>query len=633
MRFSLLFLIGSFFLFSLPAVSANNLTDALDYWDFEDIISPYNSSYPNGVDNNDGFATDSVIFTESKTLVITDSVIGDYAVQSYYPYGVEQTINGNGWGDACADNTQGNVSYHCSLSLWFRISGSDNITHPVIGTRGSSSINFGSGTFLIDQNDYPVLLYTQSNATGGWVRFNTSIAKDTWYHAVIAIREADTSYDSDAIDLYLNGTNITKYNASGEAMFVTGSGTYQTLIGESLISGGVYGSGGILIENYTLGLPSADIKPIDTTNEFRLIEVDEVGVWGYYFNQSEVDSLYNNGTGFNPFNPADVSVDASIPEQYIARNAVTTIDFTNYFSSATGYSGQSTCLVDGVFSVETVSTTNASSCDAFTLAMYDSDTLTILCKSTVVQDQSITITGTNADSSASTSFLFNCGSSQAQGTLDTVSVIKPDNAALYHPESVSYDINDYFVGETTTDLFYVFAADYTSGTWDIYGAGDTGSTNCVSITNNGFRATFTSTADDCENIIRFGLYREDGYAYTQTFRVDVYNTTTPLYAAGDINTSTFTGRFLSLFPADASQQEKFSWVFVSLLAIILIVGWIAYESGHTTMPIVVGVMASIFAIVFFTSIGYIPLWMVFVPALLLLFVVIGKFRSGVLGGF
>lgn len=218
-----------------------------------------------------------------------------------------------------------------TISMWVNRTASTTADHTLISYHDADSPYAG---WRVNLNSAGALnVEMVSSFPNFWVNRRSSTSPfpsaNVWYHLVVTY---NGNSDSSGFSVYVNGASFSMPN-----------------VDKNTLSSSISYSGSV----FNVGLRDSSISP------FNIGRMDEIGVWNRVLNSSEIAELYNNGTGFNPFNvppppvpPSDFVFTAKdVFANGSVQNFSVSLDNIYNFSTTNGSITLNTTIYNGTFDV------------------------------------------------------------------------------------------------------------------------------------------------------------------------------------------------------------------------------------------------------------------------------------------
>lgn len=562
------FLAPLFLLLILPLALA--ISDAEHHYGFE--------NFPGTTATDDG-SGNIILDMSTGDLATTSAKVGNWAVEGD---GDDEELNASGYDTS-------NPGYLKSFSLWTKPAYTGTSTTYDLFSYGTNSVIVQQGAHarVIDDGRLEIVLGKQ---TGGCVATNANIWETddepltigSWNHVVIAITQNDPSPQ---ITVYVNNQeqNITK--------------TQGTLV------------------NYQFGGLTKLLNA--TTDCFTgtrsSVAIDEFTVYNYTINAANVTTLYNSGYGFNPYS-------TDLPEQIASINTIDLDTYeteernmSDYFLNDQYFQLNFTYDSTSYFANETQSVNTGD----FAIQFIDADTIRFYSYGNFVIQTPMTLEACNVNGCIEATIYF-----QVQGFGIPSQIASVADWDI--PEGVKQyrTFSDYFSTYTRRFLQYISPDDnvtlinVSSTTSDenrLFTAEIIGDRIYITGNNSGQVQARMIVDDEVTGV--------NGNYFTITIQQ-------VSESAGYINRAT------GFFPDadDLSTGSKILYVLITMFVLIGAGILLSKESTNpsTIVPAVTGA-GIVLTIVFYTAIGYIPIWVVVLIGLLIVILSVGYFKQRTVG--
>lgn len=636
--------------FSFSFVSATvDFTSPYYFFDFEDMPVTYEPTYcgasyqgclypyiSNGSRDGDPLqSSDFRVALNSTDPQTTFNKVGDWAFQSI---DMEQGVGHQAYPNFYALMNAASSPSPVTWTFWVYVGSDDGISTPLFHD-GARAGSVDRGVMFV-VNDVGDIIIDGDCRDTRYLVLDTNLSKDTWYHLVIggtggtSLTHADIANDG---GVFLNGNpvGVTMVNMTETFSGVSVAPFCQLFLGA--------------IDPYSTNLSLCydtwenATKP-DPTTDFVYMLLDDLGAYQVQFNQSDAQTLYNGGVGLNPFDPEPPIVTEQPPDIVLDTSDYEYVDFRDYFGGGVDY-------YVWIYNTETDAwdyTTEAwvynvsyNGDTVIVLSYLDTDTLNVYSYDREVSSL-LRYMACNGVGCTNTSTLFvRVGGSYTSFPLPDAYVgYSPDDLTLDVGENETIIYGDYFelVDDTPEYVLYIYNI-AGSSLWTRLEAGDTGSLSCLNYTATAFSINLVATSPDCE--YRAKILYQDEYdptdlsdaIFTDVFTIKTVGAGTQDTIADVLgaDTSGIFGNMLRMFPNTDNNATKLFIVVCALLIVIGSAGAIAYN-GSGTLAGFVGGLGSVVVVIFFSVIGYIPIWMIALIILGGVLIGAGFFRQSIMGG-
>lgn len=484
-----------------------------------------------------------------------------------------------------------------TLSLWFYIPDSAiSTSYSLYHIKDDLRLCAGHAASIANPDNTSLYVFLRTGTSGSAsctdattriVRAHTPLPTQEWVHLVV--------YAGGGV--YINNVQATTstYVGSGGAAYLTDSNDIR--IGEIAGSYNISGAAS-----------SSDIF------------IDEFALFNRSLLASERALLYNNGAGYSPYDTSPPYQTASIATISLSYNDIDTRDMTDYFNSATDYLVNFTYKA-AAHQVDTNGTTYYGT--DFTMSFVNSTTLKIWSQAATVINLPLTITASNAYGSVSANTYLTISGYDNPTQWASIS-----NLVLVGSEEKSRVFGDYFTGYTRRFIQYNdpdtgahINVDYTAPRGN----------SCFGVKIVGDTAYFQGrNKDNCNVVINMTVDDESSAAYGNfTLTTEVLNA----QATGGAGLN-YIENSLNFFPdaSSLSTRGKLLYVIVTLVIFIAAFATIASKSQIGGFFATGVSLVFLITIIFYTSLGYIPIWMTVMLFLVAIIVAVGFFRRTVFGG-
>ena len=564
-------------LFSFGIVLA--VDDPVLSWSFE--------NFPANIvedDTGNGFDGD---LSDSFNMITSSAKLGDWAVG----------INNDGYINT--SNIGNSGSWEHTISFWLRIEDPlSSITSPIYyyGRTGATELtNHGFVLDVITDIDgynlryQPILSSTRYQGRLSELRLNYG----EWYHIVTNINLDTSTFGGSSINnnynLYVNNVLQNTTNSGGST-----SVTLQS-------------------HDRRFNLATANVGFKSTINKL----VDQVIVYNYTLSESEVSQLYNQGFGLDPF-------DESQPQQ-VASIAPIGMNFQTFADRPlnTFFIGETYYQVEFAYNLATytINASGTANAGGFAVQLDSTGLMRVFSYNTPINQLPITVRACNQYGCASTTVTLTIGSGEAEGGVIGMASVADLNLVEGQTgtRQFSFFFSNYdnrfieFVDPDTNQLVYV-------------SAGFPNDNSCFTASINGDLATWTAKNTTCS--VNTRLIADDGTTSTpsNTFKVNVI---------AEQSGIAFVDNFLGIFPDPDTLpfSARMFYVVLTMLLTGVLAVFLVYNTKEIS-PTIIVMMTSLllfFEVIFFTAIGYIPIWIIAVGAIGVLVIGIGWFSNRSVG--
>jgi len=351
--------------------------------------------------------------------------------------------------------------------------------------------------------------------------------------------------------------------------------------------------------------------------------IDQFIIYDFIIDSSQIANLYNAGNGFNPYNNLAPTQTASILNIEMGFNSFTSRDFGNFFlgedkiNLVFNYSNASY----NVSSTGTFSTTSANT-GAFAIQATNPTSFSFWSFGSTVPPTTITVQACNSNGCTETDFVYSVGIDAPVPQ----QIASPANIQLSPGASTTRTYSNFFVNYNARFLTYTSP----DGGNIIVSTGFPNDNSCftASITGDVLSIQAKNVGTTC-GVNNARLVVDDGIVSAQSEPISITVTTQETTGVETVDT------ILGLFPPSETLSFSARMLYsVGLLIIILgfTAGLMFYSPDTSRLAGIIGAFTSLVAVVFLTSIGYIPVWIPLLFGLLAVLIGVGFARSIIIGG-
>ena len=558
------------------------LSDAEAYYSFE--------SFPSTTATDDsGNGYDITI--HNVNMRSTFNKLGDWSLYSIYDASTPMLAYGN---DVLPTN-QANVNK--SISAWIYMTNTGSSGYYNFFTYGSGTIYDGGGISARADSDgtiyimQSIVLGSSTCAADNYELFelDTQISLNQYTHLVIVAEQPYDTNNAPVLTVYLNNveTNYTDIGGAGND-FDTG---YE--YGDSIIIGDI-------------------ISPcwVDTGMSSY---IDEFAVYNRTLSVSEIDSLYNGGYGYNPYDTNPPIQIASILTVSLGTFSNESRDYSDYFSgieNATitfGYELAS-------YQADQYHVVNTGD---FAIVFNDDTHADWYSYGVQVPTTAMNLSACNSNGCTNTTIYF-----EVSGFGIPTQITSIADWTINSGDTQYRTYSDYFTAYTRRFMYYT---NPDTANQTIVSDGFPDINSCFDAQVTGDRAYITGKGNGCA-VTDFRLVVDD--ELTGSYSNDFTLTIIPASAAS----SYFEG-WLNFLP-DADDISTGLKLLIVLFVVGLTVGvgaWMSSQSSAPT-PIVFAIgLIVILEILFFTFINYLPKWLTIMLFFTVAIIGIGRARQSLVG--
>lgn len=587
-----LLLVLSFTFFFIPSTTAIN-----DSWLYYDFDYTGNLTY---IDTSIPGETLDLVSTDLNTLT-SFSHLGDFGLYGSEPdgyYAVSPKFT------ATSNETANTTSFWAYFPNYGTSTGYQLFGYGTYDSWGLPGYAIGAQTAGTD--GVQLIIQHGSGAgsacattTGSLYKTNNNFSFNTWHHIVYVYNASNAGYPY----LFVNGNDEpwTSYSGGIDAPKMTDTSGNRS-----------YLSAGIANGCSAFGLRASSF----TTSASY---VDELNIYNRELSSAEIEQLYNSGYGYNPYTNETPTQIASIANILLGTQSSESRDLGDYFIGETNISINFS--YDSA-SYEAYYGAYANAGD-FAILFTDIDSAIFYSYSAQVPQTAMTLSACNNNGCTNTTIYFEVsgfGTPTAIGSIDDWSIV--------YDQTETREFSDYFAGYTRRFLQYtdpddgVTVVNVSSGfpaNNTCFSAAIVGDTLQVRGENSiGCSVDAVMTVDDT-------LTSASSNAFTIII--------TPISQIGGGEILSYFSNFLDVFPSsdDLDNTTKSLFVFVFVLVIIVSSVFLVREGADAKIVGIGSAVAMFFLLIFFTAIGYIPIWIIIMLFLLLAVLGIGFMRSRVMG--
>ena len=452
-------------------------------------------------------------------------------------------------------------------------------------------VDNNAGTSSVVQTDMQQFTLITGQGGGGatpHIRWeNTTIVYDEWNHITLLMNNDRPS----GATLYINNEEM---NSSG------GSDTDGSFTGENIIIGGIHS-----------GSSSGGVNTNSPKNIDQFIRYNRI------LSEQEISALYNNGIGADPFDSSSPTQIASIAPVNLAFNGFLQYDLNDFFTGATSYD------ITFNYSLASYNVSSGDSVNTGDFAIQlENNLVNFFGLNNEVQPVTLNINAHNTGGTTTTTTTLRVGFGASNIPFQIASVAP---ITLTPTTSTTRRFSDFFMDYTNTYIEYVDPDTQQTVT---VSAGFPNSNSCISTNINGDILTVTAKNITCS--INARLVVDDGITgvYSNEFRISVTQSGTET-GSEYLNTI-----FNLLPPADTiGFAARMLYVAIVMIFTAMAGAFIIFSTPNINGTLIsagIGVLL-LSEFLFFTAIGYIPIWIVITLGSLAAVIGISIFRTNTMG--